>query len=66
MVYIPPKKAMMNLDVNAPTEGGFESIGQSLLAQKRSDAASRSKKSDRNKRIGEGLGLNRRRVYSKS
>tara|TARA_R100001369_G_scaffold83244_1_gene115343 strand:- start:2458 stop:4443 length:1986 start_codon:yes stop_codon:yes gene_type:complete len=57
MAYIPPKKAMMNLDINAPTEGGFESVGQSLLAQKKADAASRSSSSAKNMKIVEGLGL---------
>lgn len=57
MAYIPPKKAMMNLDINAPTSGGFESVGQSLLAQKRADESRVAKKDKRNERLMMGLGL---------
>lgn len=57
MAYIPPEKAMMNLDVNAPTTGGFESVGQSLLAQKRADTARADKKNKRNEQIMGALGL---------
>jgi len=57
MAYIPPEKAMMNLDINAPTSGGFESVGQSLLAQKRADTARADKKNKRNEQIMGALGL---------
>jgi ASC-1-like (ASCH) protein len=57
MVYIPPKKAMMNLDINAPTTGGFESVGQSLLAQKRADERSAAKKDKREEALMQGLTL---------
>jgi len=57
MAYIPPKKAMMNLDINAPTSGGFESVGQSLLAQKRVDESRAAKRTNRNDMLMKGLGL---------
>ncbi len=57
MAYIPPKKAMMNLDINAPTSGGFESVGQSLLAQKRVDESRAAKRTNRNNMLMKGLGL---------
>ena len=57
MAYIPPEKAMMNLDINAPTSGGFESVGQSLLAQKRADTARADKTNKRNEKIMGALGL---------
>ena len=57
MAYIPPKKAMMNLDINAPTSGGFESVGQSLLAQKRADESRAAKRTKRNEMLMGGLGL---------
>jgi len=58
MAYIPPQKAMMNLDVNAATSGsGFESVGQSLLAQKQADASRVEKKNKRQQQMMGALGL---------
>ena len=49
---------MMNLDVNAATSGsGFESVGQSLLAQKQADASRVEKKNKRQQQMMGALGL---------
>ena len=48
----------MNLDVNAATSGsGFESVGQSLLAQKQADASRVEKKNKRQQQMMGALGL---------